>query len=822
MGGFNYPTVGTPVSSQFPGDCKKNQCNGSGTVVTVNDDTDTPVDGNSCTNDVCTAGTPSNPPVASGTMCGTNGLCNAAGQCVGCLMATDCPGQDNECQTRTCNAGVCGFNYATNGTPVSMQTTGDCKKNQCNGSGQIVTVNDNADLPVDNNQCTSDVCTSGVPSNPPVTLNTACTQNGGSFCNATGTCVQCNAATQCAGQDTECQTRTCTSNTCGFNYATNGTPVSSQTAGDCKKDQCNGSGTVVTVNDNSDVPVDNNQCTGDVCTNGAPSNPPVTADTTCTQNGGAYCDGSGACVACNSAAQCPGTDTECQTRTCASHTCGFNYTANGTPVSSQTLGDCKKNQCNGSGTTVTVNDNTDLPVDNNQCTGDVCTNGVPTNPPVAQNTACNQNGGTYCNDSGVCVGCTDASQCPGMDNECQTRTCNSGVCGFNYAPNGTAVSSQTPGDCKKNQCNGSGAIVTVNDNVDVFVDGIECTSDICTNGVPSNPAASADTACNGGSYCDGAGACVECNSATQCPGTDTECQTRTCVSHTCGFNFAPNGTPVAAQTPGDCKHNQCNGSGAIVTVNDDVDAPDDGNQCTVDACNNGVPFHPPVAADTACNQGGGSYCDGAGACVECNSAAQCAGVDTECQTRACSAHTCGFNYAPPGTPIAAQAPGDCQQNVCDGTGAVVSAADNADLPVDNNQCTGDVCMNGVPLNPSLVLDTPCNQGGSYCNGLGACVQCNSSTQCPGTDTECQTRTCSTNTCGFNYTAPGTPVSTQTPGDCKQNQCNGSGSTVTVPFNTDLPVDNNECTADVCTNGVPTNPTVPAGTTCQQTGRNAVQ
>jgi hypothetical protein len=96
---------------------------------------------------------------------------------------------DNECQARACNATTCGFSFQPAGTPVTTQTTGDCQVNQCNGAGATVSVADNADVPVDGNQCTDDVCTAGVPSNPPKAPSTACNQAGGSVCNGNGACV---------------------------------------------------------------------------------------------------------------------------------------------------------------------------------------------------------------------------------------------------------------------------------------------------------------------------------------------------------------------------------------------------------------------------------------------------------------------------------------------------------------------------------------------------------------------------------------------------------------------------------------------------------
>ena len=243
-------------------------------------------------------------------------------------------------------------------------------------------------------------------------------------------------------------------------------------------------------------------------------------------------------------------------------------------------------------------------------------------------TECCQPAGVTCSTpsdccSGICAGglcqttCASASQCPGTDTDCTVRTCTAGVCGFANLPAGTPTASQTPGDCHKNVCDGAGGVTSAVDDTDVPVDGNQCTSDTCVNGVPSNPATPLGTPCSqdGGVVCNGMGACVQCLAASDCPGTDTECQARTCTAFTCGFTFAPAGTPTASQTPGDCHRRVCNGSGGVTSAVDDTDVPVDGNQCTGDICTNGVPSNPPSPVGTPCNQGGGTICDGTGSCV---------------------------------------------------------------------------------------------------------------------------------------------------------------------------------------------------------------
>jgi hypothetical protein len=452
-----------------------------------------------------------------------------------------------------------------------------------------------------------------------VPAGTAC--GTGQICDAAGTCSGCTQPSDCPGQDTVCRTRTCVAGACGATLAPAGTVADPQTAGDCKKKQCDGNGNIVDVADDTDLPVDGKQCTGDVCTAGTPSNPKLPAGTACNQNGGTKCDGNGVCAACAVAADC-GADTPCQKRTCLLGVCGVSNVAPGTVVANPTVGDCRSNQCDGNGAVVTgAVDDTDLPADDgNQCTLEKCTAGTPSHPPAAAGTTCNQGGGSTCNAAGQCVSCTLDTQCP-TGNACQVPKCNAGVCQLNAAAAGDLpAAQQTAGDCQKKQCDGAGNVVSVADGTDVPADdGNACTTEVCVAGAPQHTPAPLGTACNqgGGTRCDASGHCVACNTAADCPAGANECQTAACNSSACSIGFVAAGTPtVGGQTAGDCQKRQCDGTGHIVSVADNSDAPaDDGNQCTSDVCVAGAPQHPNLPAGTACTQNGGTACDGAGTCA---------------------------------------------------------------------------------------------------------------------------------------------------------------------------------------------------------------
>ena len=106
----------------------------------------------------------------------TSGFC-VDGACAECVAATDCPGTDTECSARTCTANRCGVRFTAAGTPLAVQTDGDCRRAVCTGAGGDEIILDDGDLPEDGDLCTVDVCTAGTPSSSAVdpTDGSACT-----------------------------------------------------------------------------------------------------------------------------------------------------------------------------------------------------------------------------------------------------------------------------------------------------------------------------------------------------------------------------------------------------------------------------------------------------------------------------------------------------------------------------------------------------------------------------------------------------------------------------------------------------------------------
>jgi cysteine-rich repeat protein len=110
----------------------------------------------------------------------------------------------------------------------------------------------------------------------------------------------------------------------------------------------------------------------------------------------------------------------------------------------------------------------------------------------------------------LCVECEAATDCPASTDECLVPACVQNVCDTAPSALNTRVSEQTPGDCQLTVCDGAGATTDVIDHSDLPDDGVDCTTDLCIGGVPSNVATSAGATCseNGGEICDGAGMCV--------------------------------------------------------------------------------------------------------------------------------------------------------------------------------------------------------------------------------------------------------------------------------------------------------------------------
>ncbi|APR81951.1 Hypothetical protein A7982_07300 [Minicystis rosea] len=212
------------------------------------------------------------------------------------------------------------------------------------------------------------------------------------------------------------------------------------------------------------------------------------------------------------------------------------------------------------------------------------------------------------------------------------------------------------------------------------------------------------------------GAPIACATLADCPGVDTDCQHRACTAGQCAVAFEPLGTPLPAQTDGDCHLAICDGAGAPIAVSDDGDVLADDNPCTADVCNAGMLQHPALPAGTSCSGSNGTKCDGNGACVECI-------ADTNCPAGVCWMGHC------PALP--------CADGVKDGTetdtdcgGSCPNKCEIGQHCLSDNDCYSHWCLGGSCIHldgcsdfvkDGTETDTDC--GGPICIPCGAGLKC---------------------------------------------------------------------------------------------------
>lgn len=335
------------------------------------------------------------------------------------------------------------------------------------------------------------------------------------------------------------------------------------------------------------------------------------------------------------------------------------------------------------------------------------------------------------------VHCATVADCPGANTECSTITCKKGICGVSYAANGKKTATQVAGDCQRNVCDGAGNVITIVDNTDKPTAAGLCYTGICVSGVPHQNKKTTGAKCATGK-CDANGQCSGggCLTVAECPPATNECQTAACLNGICGYEFAADGTETTQQTQGDCQKNVCDGNGNVVSINDDGDipAPMYSGNCYYGVCANGIGEIVNEPAGTACN---GGVCDGYGNCgalPNCFSDSDCPPPASECASSSCQGGNCIDVYASHGTPVSYQTQWDCQQNVCDGNGGIVSIPDDTDFqpPYYDFPCLGSICVNGEPQRPYLPGGSPCIGISGVCDGAGNCIDCFADTECPET------------------------------------------------------------------------------------------
>jgi cysteine-rich repeat protein len=366
-------------------------------------------------------------------------------------------------------------------------------------------------------------------------------------------------------------------------------------------------------------------------------------------------------------------------------------------------------------------------------------------------------------------GCTTAEQCPGTDTDCETRSCVAGVCGFTFAPAGTATASQTDGDCQASVCDGMGATTTQNDDADVLDDQNECTNDVCTAGVPENKPAEAGMACTsgGGKVCDGASKCVECISAAACP--SGVCSMNNCIAASC-LDKVKNNTETDVDCGGaDC--NPCDAGKVCATGTDCVDTICKGGLCAAATC-----------SDAAMN---GSETDvdcGGDTCATCGPDLGCK-QDADCTGSKCSGSKC--------LPSCTDKVKNTTETDVDCGGPSCNACDDAKTCAVAADCKSKVCTSGACAAPSCG-DGVQNGTESDMDCGGSCGPCNPTQMCTkGAD--CATGVCTGNVCQGAICNDLVKNGSETDVDC-------GGMCATKCGTSKVCLVANDCVSNVCTGG----------------------
>jgi hypothetical protein len=583
-----------------------------------------------------------------------------------CAKAAQCD-DDNPCTVDSCSAeGVCVYKDVADGTATPDQVAGDCKTTRCKG-GQPKDEDDDNDIPDDNQDCTFDTCANGMASHTAKMDGTACVneQKADGQCSFGKCKVICTDDSKCAlTPPNPCVTPRCDLSVgqCIYPAMQDGmeTPGVQQIPGDCHRRICLGGKDVDQIDD-SDLPVTATDCDQEKCDNGVPSNPPNPPDSPCSTNSGQVCDGAGTCVQCNptSVAKCPGSDTDCQQRSCTNHVCGISYQPATTAAAQQIPGDCHKVFCDGNGGYQTLVDDTDKPTDPDGCHPGICANGVGSNGIAPNSTPC---GTALACLNGACSGCT-------MDNQCTApSTCGGGgmanVCGC--TPTVTSCSGTNPTTTCGTIPNGCGQTINCNDGVkdggetDVDCGGGSTAMGACSQKCGQGKQCKVDTDCSTGHCADGVccdtacgGKCQACSAAKKGQGSDGVCGP-------IKSGLDPD-TECAAQDKSTCGNvGGCNGAGACSPW-------PNGTVCKDPSCMNGTLDK----ADTCVN----------GTCTPPNP------NTVTCSPYLCSSATaCGTSCASDNDCIA----GDwCSGNTC------VAKKANGQGCTGGNQCTSTFCVDGV-------------------------------------------------------------------------------------------------------------------------------
>lgn len=273
---------------------------------------------------------------------------------------------------------------------------------------------------------------------------------------------------------------------------------------------------------------------------------------------------------------------------------------------------------------------------------------------------CGLNNDLTCTVTGACGGCTSPDQC-GVSKPCLPWICDVDfICRQTPSPNGQALQTQAPGDCKKVVCDGSGAEKTVNDDSDAPT--YDCYNTTCAGGNEvKTPLAQGAPCTVGGNSCDGEGNCVECNTDNDCGAAGTFCDPKSNTCFKCNdaiqngdeSDVDCGGDRCAACIQGqkcnviqDCASNLSCADGVCCTSACDQPCEACNLPTSVGSCDYIAKYSddPSYGNGMMCSAGNSQTCNGAGACKgalgsTCASPTDCASAKCNATTKKCVKNT---------------------------------------------------------------------------------------------------------------------------------------------------------------------------------------
>ncbi len=240
----------------------------------------------------------------------------------------------------------------------------------------------------------------------------ATAQGGGSAAGSNAS--SCVLASDCALAPTRCATVGCVSGACTLQDLPKGTELAPHSPPDCHASACDGSGQEIAVLALNNAPLSSDPCLIGVCDgSGAPSTTSAPAGTACSNNG-KWCDGSGQCVPCLSAMDCP------VGRACSMHQCIATCSSCGTCADQKRDGDETDIDCGGSCTPCADAKQCNIDQD---CTSDDCDPLTFICLPASciDGTRDGHESDVDCGGS-VCPGCFDGLNCA-VNADCATGQC---------------------------------------------------------------------------------------------------------------------------------------------------------------------------------------------------------------------------------------------------------------------------------------------------------------------------------------------------------------------------------------------------------------